>query len=104
LTGQEDVAGCGLLIDPNDKLAIFFTFNGKLIGDFGDGIGFIYKNFSINFNKIFTHFIGRQIPISTSVDRLYPAIEMLYMMSSEANFGDDPAKPFKFDVKNFPGL
>jgi hypothetical protein len=31
-TSQGDVGGCGLLVDPNDKLAIFFTFNGKLIG------------------------------------------------------------------------
>jgi hypothetical protein len=27
-----DVYGCGLVIDPNDKLAIFFTLNGILIG------------------------------------------------------------------------
>jgi hypothetical protein len=32
LKGQGNVGGCGLLVDPNDKLAIFFTFNGKLIG------------------------------------------------------------------------
>jgi hypothetical protein len=27
-----DVYGCGLVMDPNDKLAIFFTLNGILIG------------------------------------------------------------------------
>jgi hypothetical protein len=29
-----NVYGCGLLMDPNDKLAIFFTLNGTLIGNF----------------------------------------------------------------------
>jgi hypothetical protein len=27
-----NVFGCGLVLDPNDKLAIFFTLNGKLAG------------------------------------------------------------------------
>jgi hypothetical protein len=27
-----NVYGCGLVIDPNDKLAIFFTLNGILMG------------------------------------------------------------------------
>jgi hypothetical protein len=31
------VHGCGLLMEPNDKLSIFFTLNGKLKGQFGDG-------------------------------------------------------------------
>jgi hypothetical protein len=31
LKETENVAGCGILINPNDKLAIFFTFNGILI-------------------------------------------------------------------------
>jgi hypothetical protein len=54
---------------------------------------------SFYFLKCFSHFIGRQIPISPSVDRLFPAIEMFDVLSLEANFGDDPAKPFKFDVE-----
>jgi hypothetical protein len=29
-----NIFGCGLLLDPNDKLAIFFTVNGKLMGQF----------------------------------------------------------------------
>jgi hypothetical protein len=33
-----NVQGCGLVMDTNDKLAIFFTFNGKLKGQFGDGL------------------------------------------------------------------
>jgi hypothetical protein len=37
LKGQGNVGGCGLLLDPNDKVAIFFTFNGKLIGNFLGG-------------------------------------------------------------------
>jgi hypothetical protein len=32
-----NVQGCGLVMDTNDKLTIFFTFNGKLKGQFGDG-------------------------------------------------------------------
>jgi hypothetical protein len=29
-----NVVGCGLLLDPTDQLAIFFTLNGKLLGEF----------------------------------------------------------------------
>jgi hypothetical protein len=29
---QENVFGCGLLMDPDNKLSIFFTFNGILLG------------------------------------------------------------------------
>jgi hypothetical protein len=28
----ENVCGCGLLLDPKDKVAMFFTLNGKLYG------------------------------------------------------------------------
>jgi hypothetical protein len=28
-----DVYGCGLVLDPDDKLAVFFTLNGKLMGE-----------------------------------------------------------------------
>jgi hypothetical protein len=27
-----NVYGCGLLLDPNDDWAVFFTFNGTLLG------------------------------------------------------------------------
>jgi hypothetical protein len=27
-----NVFGCGLVLDPQDKLAFFFTLNGKLLG------------------------------------------------------------------------
>jgi hypothetical protein len=27
-----NVFGCGLVLDPEDKLSIFFTLNGKLLG------------------------------------------------------------------------
>jgi hypothetical protein len=47
--------------------------------------------------------LGKQIPISPSVAFLYPTIRM-WEFYSEANFGDDPAKPFEYDVKNCPGL
>jgi hypothetical protein len=29
-----NVHGCGLVLDPKDNLAIFFTLNGKLMGEF----------------------------------------------------------------------
>jgi hypothetical protein len=29
-----NVYGCGLVMDPNDKLTIFFTLNGILMGQF----------------------------------------------------------------------
>jgi hypothetical protein len=28
-----DVYGCGLVLDPEDKVAIFFTLNGQLLGE-----------------------------------------------------------------------
>jgi hypothetical protein len=28
-----NVFGCGLVLDPNNKLAIFFTLNGQLLGE-----------------------------------------------------------------------
>jgi hypothetical protein len=30
---QENVFGCGLLMDPDNKVAIFFTLNGFLLGE-----------------------------------------------------------------------
>jgi hypothetical protein len=35
----EDVIGCGLLLNPENKLAVFFTRNGTLMGQFGTNIG-----------------------------------------------------------------
>jgi hypothetical protein len=32
-----NVHGCGLLLNPNDKLSIFFTLNGQLMGEFYAG-------------------------------------------------------------------
>jgi hypothetical protein len=29
-----NVFGCGLVLDPDNNLAIFFTLNGKLLGEF----------------------------------------------------------------------
>jgi hypothetical protein len=31
---QENVYGCGILIDPDNKLTTFFTLNGILLGEF----------------------------------------------------------------------
>jgi hypothetical protein len=30
--------GCGLVLDPHDKLWIFFTLNGKLMGELALGV------------------------------------------------------------------
>jgi hypothetical protein len=38
------------------------------------------------------------------VDRLFPAVKMMPVKSLEANFGDDPAKPFEYDIHTCPGL
>jgi hypothetical protein len=32
--GNGDVVGCGLVLSPNNRLAIFFTGNGILMGQF----------------------------------------------------------------------
>jgi hypothetical protein len=50
-----------------------------------------------------TQFTGKQIPISPSVNCLYPTAQ-LWDFSSEANFGDDKSKPFKYDIDKCPGL
>jgi hypothetical protein len=31
---RNNVFGCGLVVDPEDKLAIFFTLNGKIMSEF----------------------------------------------------------------------
>jgi hypothetical protein len=45
------VFGCGLLLNPNDKLAIFFTSDGKIIGQFLKRIGRI-NLINLAFGKI----------------------------------------------------
>jgi hypothetical protein len=49
-------------------------------------------------------FAGRKISINPTVDRLFPAVAIVANVSIEANFGDDPAKPFEYDIQNCPGL
>jgi hypothetical protein len=86
------------VLDHEDKLAIFFTFNGKLIGEL---LMINEKNSSLGNSK----FAGWKIPISPTVDRLFPSVTMLWKVSLlEANFGDDPAKPFQYDINTCPGL
>jgi hypothetical protein len=41
------------------------------------------------------------------VNRLFPAAKMDWdsnILSFDTNFGDDPAKPFEYDIQNCPGL
>jgi hypothetical protein len=48
-------------------------------------------------------FEGKKIPISPLVPFLYPTVYM-DNVSLEANFGDNPAKAFKYDIEKCPGL
>jgi hypothetical protein len=48
-------------------------------------------------------FTGQQIPIDPSGNRLFPTVCMT-KVKLKANFGDNPAKPFKYDIKKCPGL
>jgi hypothetical protein len=38
------------------------------------------------------------------VDRLFPTVTLWVGMSLEANFGNNPAKPFEYDIKKCPGM
>jgi hypothetical protein len=48
-------------------------------------------------------FIGRKFPIAPTVDHLFPTVQ-LFLLKLNTNFGDDPAKPFSYDIKKCPGL
>jgi hypothetical protein len=48
--------------------------------------------------------IGKQIPISPTASTLYPTITTTGTFSVDANFGDDSAKPFRYDINKCPGL
>jgi hypothetical protein len=50
------------------------------------------------------YFSGCQFPIDPTVDHLIPTAELWDYMSLEANFGDNPAKPFEYDIKKCPGM
>jgi hypothetical protein len=51
------------------------------------------------------HFTGKQIKIiHPGVNCLYPTATLWENESLEANFGDDPEKPFKYDIEKFAGL
>jgi hypothetical protein len=51
-------------------------------------------------------FTGKQIPINPTANHHYPTVSMYGFgnVSVEANFGDDSANPFKYDIKKFPGI
>jgi hypothetical protein len=55
---------------------------------------------------VFVKFTGKQIPIISTATSLYPTVSMYGFGygSVEANFGDNPAKPFKYDIKKCSGL
>jgi hypothetical protein len=52
----------------------------------------------------FAKFTGREIPINPTVNSLYPTVTIHGYGSVEANFGDDLAKPFSYDIDKCPGL
>jgi hypothetical protein len=47
---------------------------------------------------------GKPISISPSVHHLYPTVTVGMNTFLEANFGDDPDKPFSFDIAKCPNL
>jgi hypothetical protein len=50
-------------------------------------------------------FAGKQIPINPGTGNcLIPTVCIWDDVSMEANFGDDTAKPFKYNVETLPGL
>jgi hypothetical protein len=56
---------------------------------------------SRNFNDKFT---GKETPINSMVDTLYPTISMDGNATVEVNFGENLAKPFSYDIKKCPGM
>jgi hypothetical protein len=49
-------------------------------------------------------FTGKQIPINSTVNLLYPTVIMPGNFPVQANFGENPAKPFKYDIKECPEM
>jgi hypothetical protein len=49
------------------------------------------------------YFSGRQFPIDPKVDHLIPTV-VWDDMSLEANFGNNPSKPFEYDIKKCPEM
>jgi hypothetical protein len=47
---------------------------------------------------------GKPIPFNSTVDILFPTVSMAGDASVEANFGEDSAKPFRYDIKKCPGI
>jgi hypothetical protein len=90
---QLDTLGCGLLLNPQGKLSIFFTVDGILMG--------LYMKMGIS-SRI-SNFTGNQIPINPETGNcLIPTVAVWDGVSVEANFGDDLAKPFKYNLQTCP--
>jgi hypothetical protein len=49
-------------------------------------------------------FTGKPIPMSCTVDILYPTLSISRNGLVEANFGDNLAKPFSYDIDKCPGM
>jgi hypothetical protein len=56
-----NVFGCGLVLDPDNKLAIFFTLNGQLLGKEAGGFQDLQKKF-----YIYLHMYGVRFSILTN--------------------------------------
>jgi hypothetical protein len=57
--GQGDVLGCGLLLNAENKLSLFFTGNGLLMGQFQG-----WDPFRVPYSGIFRDFAPFRIPCS----------------------------------------
>jgi hypothetical protein len=87
-----------LLLNSATELSIFFTGNGILMGQ---------SPFWLVINNGFAKIVksaGKPIPIKTTMFLLYPTASMRENVSIEANFGDDTAKSFKYDIDKCPGM
>jgi hypothetical protein len=67
------VLGCGLVLNPENELSVFFTQNGILMGQ-GQSLLWL-----LNLMVIFT---GKPIPIKSTVDTFYPIFRLRQILET----------------------
>jgi hypothetical protein len=65
------LAGCGILLNSKNQLAIFFTLNGILLGE-------LSMTHDLIINDLINKLSGTPIPTNPTVDRLYPTVYISY--------------------------
>jgi hypothetical protein len=53
---------------------------------------------------LISKFTGKPITIDSTANPLYPTFSLVGKVSLEANFGDDLANPFRYDINKCPGM